>query len=50
MAVLYVLADITIEPAAEKKKKGQMNVSQVSSHMCILPYSNATKTFSSDRT
>lgn len=27
MAVLYVLADITIEPAAEKKKKGQMNVS-----------------------
>lgn len=26
MAVLYVLADITIEPASKKKNKGQMNV------------------------
>lgn len=27
MAALYVLADITIEPAAKKKNKGQMNMS-----------------------
>lgn len=26
MAVLYVLAAITIEPASKKKNKGQMNV------------------------
>lgn len=26
MAVLYVLADITIEPASKKKNKGQLNV------------------------
>lgn len=43
MAVLYVLADSTTEPASKKKNKGQMNVPVQSGkerkELCTYAYS-----------